>query len=128
MNVNGPNTMDDAKPPPNADDELEPQDAGHGEEPDRLGDLLDEIVDPQFEVFARLIRNEALGKQPSDTASPTAQIDREVLVAERTIANLTDALSKIGFSEAIATKLKEEEARLVMLSGDGLPKARVESG
>ena len=53
--------MDDAKPPPNADDELEPQDAGHGEEPDRLGDLLDEIVDPQFEVFARLIRNEALG-------------------------------------------------------------------
>jgi len=38
--------------------------------------------------------------------------------AERRIANLTEALAKVGWSEALATKLREEEVQLGELKAE----------
>jgi hypothetical protein len=42
----------------------------------------------------------------------TSEIDREIAAAERTVANLTDTLARVGHSDAIAGRLQHEEGRL----------------
>jgi hypothetical protein len=59
--------------------------------------------------------NAAVGKQSDTAPSPTAQIDREIFATQKAVANLTDAFAQMGFSPAVATKLKTEEDRLQKL-------------
>lgn len=52
----------------------------------------------------------ALAKTPQ-----TSAVDQEIGAAEKKVANLTDALGKVGFSEALGNALRAEEERLRLL-------------
>ena len=47
--------------------------------------------------------------------TPNESVHRRVEECQRRIANLTEALAKAGWSEGLATKLREEEASLAKL-------------
>ncbi len=70
------------------------------------------------EVIKRFV-SEAQRKIASlDKRTPSVDADRRVHDSERRIANLTETLAKLGWSDAIAAKLKEEESVLVRLKGE----------
>lgn len=48
----------------------------------------------------------------SEVSTAGDDLDRRVRDCERRIANLTEALAKVGWSDALAAKLREEEAQL----------------
>ena len=53
-----------------------------------------------------------------DKKTPNVDAERRVHESERRIANLTETLAKLGWSDAIAAKLKEEESVLVRLRAE----------
>lgn len=54
----------------------------------------------------------------SENTSPLEEADRRVCDCERRIANLTESLAKVGWSDALAAKLREEEALLGRLKSE----------
>ncbi len=72
-------------------------------------DLFDRFVST-FKQRVATLRGESHGD--ADDA------DRRVRECERRIANLTEALAKVGWSESLGNKLREEEALLVRLKAD----------
>lgn len=66
------------------------------------------------ERFIRVFRERvaARGKQAPDAAE---EAERQVHECERRIANLTESLARVGWSDALAAKLREEEATLARL-------------
>jgi DNA invertase Pin-like site-specific DNA recombinase len=71
-------------------------------------DMLREVLDAFTEELNRSRR-----AQPARETS----LDAEIATAEKTIANLIDALGRVGFSEALGAKLRSEEDRLRALKG-----------
>jgi hypothetical protein len=57
-------------------------------------------------------------------SSATEQIDRRIRDGERRVANLTEALAKAGWSDALAEKLRDEEAQLGRLKGERVGAAK----
>jgi len=50
------------------------------------------------------------------TDGKVVALERHTRDAERRVRNLTEGIAKVGWSEALATKLKAEEARLATLN------------
>ncbi len=76
-----------------------------------LSALHDTLTDP--DVIAHFIehaqrRIAAMSRKPDEDDT----LDRRVRECERRVANLTETLAKLGWSDAIAGKLKEEEIAL----------------
>lgn len=82
-----------------------------------MGALRDTLGHP--DVIARFVdqAQRRIAAQAKNTHADD-DIDRRVREAERRIANLTDTLAKLGWSDAIAAKLKEEEGTLARLKGE----------
>lgn len=83
-----------------------------------LGALKDTLSHP--EVIARFVdqaqrRIAALAKQ---TPGPADDVERRVREGERRLANLTETLAKLGWSDAIGAKLKAEEEGLARLKSE----------
>ena len=76
-----------------------------------FNDLQKKLLAPGAVAYFVDAFNRELAKAAKAPA-PTADLDREIAVAERAIANLTDALARVGYSDAIAARLRDEEARL----------------
>lgn len=72
-------------------------------------DLFDRFVST-FKQRVATLRGESHGD--ADNA------DRRVRECERRIANLTEALAKVGWSESLGNKLREEEVLLVRLKAE----------
>lgn len=68
-------------------------------------DAVKRFVDQAQRRIARLAKTDS-----TDTA-----VERRVRESERRLAHLTETLAKLGWSDAIAAKLKEEEAQLARL-------------
>ena len=85
--------------------------------------LRDKLDRPELvERFASVFRQRVVA---SLAQKPQANDWQErVRDCERRIANLTEALAKVGWSEALATKLREEEATLGVLKGKRSSAAR----
>lgn len=82
---------------------------------DALRDRLDkpELIERFIAVFqqrAAELRVEAPGA--------AEEAERRVTDCERRIANLTDALARVGWSDSIAAKLRDEEAQLARLRAE----------
>lgn len=60
----------------------------------------------------------------AENVSPEDEADRRVRDCERRIANLTESLAKVGWSDALAAKLREEEALLGKLKSERAAAAR----
>jgi site-specific DNA recombinase len=58
---------------------------------------------------------------------PSDDVDRRVRESEHRVANLTDALAKVGWSDALAVRLREEEAVLGRLKSERTARARTDS-
>lgn len=56
--------------------------------------------------------------------TPNESVHRRVEECQRRIANLTEALAKAGWSEGLASKLREEEASLAKLKTERTSDAR----
>jgi hypothetical protein len=80
-----------------------------------LKDKLDrpELVERFVASFQR--RVSALQRQGSGAPDETARRVRE---CERRVANLTESLAKVGWSEALASKLRDEENLLAKLRAE----------
>jgi hypothetical protein len=65
-----------------------------------------ELVERFVSTFRERVASRSRARGPKD------ETDRRVRDCERRIANLTESLAKIGWSEALATKLREEESQL----------------
>ncbi len=92
-----------------------------------LAALRDTLSHP--DVIARFVdqaqrRIAAVGKK---SAGPESESERRVRESERRIANLTDTLAKLGWSDAIAAKLKDEEATLARLRSERAKVAKTEA-
>ncbi|HEY1954378.1 MAG TPA: hypothetical protein VGH28_02175 [Polyangiaceae bacterium] len=59
-----------------------------------------------------------------DGLSESDVVERRVRDCERRLANLTDALAKVGWSEALANKLRDEESHLAKLKAERAATAR----
>ena len=79
---------------------------------DAVKDKLDwpELV----ERFMAVFRQRASALQAESPAA-TEETDRRLRDSERRVANLTESLAKLGWSEALASRLREEEAQLARL-------------
>lgn len=93
-----------------------------------LAALHDTLNDP--ELVKRFVesasrRIAALGKK---TGAAGEEADRKLRECERRMANLTETLAKLGWSDAVATKLKEEEATLGRLKAERARGASAETG
>lgn len=77
-----------------------------------------ELVDRFIAKF--LQRTKQRGKEPTEDGA----VDRRVRDAERRLANLTETIAKLGWSDAVAAKLREEEAQLGKLKAERTASAR----
>jgi len=66
---------------------------------------------------AEVFVEEFLKRVGAEPVGEPTELEKEIQEAERHVANLTDALMRIGHSEAVASKLAEEENRLRLLRG-----------
>ncbi|MGH7283010.1 MAG: zinc ribbon domain-containing protein [Polyangiaceae bacterium] len=77
-----------------------------------VGALKQALDEPRalarFEAAFRERASELDGEQQASTPD----LDREARDAEKRIANLTESLARVGWSEALSVKLAEEERRL----------------
>ena len=85
-----------------------------------LRDKLDrpELVERFISVFRQRVAAGLAHKPQADAP------DARLRDCERRIANLTEALAKVGWSEALAAKLREEEATLGTLKSERASAAR----
>ena len=69
------------------------------------------------ELIERFIRvfKEKTAARLFEHSKVTDEADRRIRDVERRIANLTDSLARVGWSEALAAKLRDEEAQLAKL-------------
>ena len=83
-----------------------------------LGALKEALDGP--EVLARFDAafRERVGELETEQRVSTPDLDRGVREAEKRIANLTESLARVGWSDALAAKLAEEERRLASLKGE----------
>lgn len=83
-----------------------------------LGALQDTLSHP--DVIARFVdqAQRRIAALEKTSARPDDDVERKVREAERRIANLTETLAKLGWSDAIAAKLKDEETALAKLKGE----------
>ena len=64
-----------------------------------------------------------MGELETEQRVSTPDLDRGVREAEKRIANLTESLARVGWSDALAAKLAEEERRLAGLRGERAQKS-----
>jgi site-specific DNA recombinase len=83
-------------------------------------ELIDKFVASFSQQFDKVLRGES---------QELRTLQRQVEAAEKRVRNLTDALGRMGFSEAVATQLRLEEqnvayarAKLAAASSEGRPK------
>ncbi len=92
-----------------------------------VGALREKLDRPEFiERFIAAFRQRSTELR-TETPSAAAEADRRVREAERRIANLTDALARVGWSESVAAKLRDEEAQLGLLKAERATAARSRS-
>ncbi len=60
----------------------------------------------------------------SQSPSATEDADRRVRDGERRVANLTDSLARVGWSDALAARLREEETQLGRLKTERAASAK----
>lgn len=65
--------------------------------------------------FVDRFRERLTDLQGRSKGDATKKLDREVQLAEIAIKNLTDAIGRHGYSDAIGSQLKEQEAKLEIL-------------
>jgi TolA-binding protein len=70
-----------------------------------------------FARFENAFRNRA-AQLESERSASTPDLDRSLRDAEKRIANLTESLAHVGWSEALSEKLAEDERRLETLKRD----------
>jgi hypothetical protein len=56
----------------------------------------------------------------SERSTSKDDVDRRVREGERRVAHLTEALAKVGWSDALASKLRKDECQLGKLEGRAL--------
>lgn len=80
-----------------------------------LGALRDTLLEPG--LLRRFVErfNARLASAGSKTTGGAEQLDKAIRLAEAAVLNLTDAVAKMGFSEALRERLADEEARLTDL-------------
>lgn len=77
-----------------------------------LGALQDALTDPLLaERFQRSFERR-FGELTRSSSSDTADIERRIREAEGRVRNVTEAMAKIGYSEALLEQLRIEEGRL----------------
>jgi hypothetical protein len=69
-----------------------------------------------YEAFASEFRRRG-AERLAEGRSERTDVDREIRESEKRIANLTEAIARVGWSDAVAAKLAEEERRLEKLEG-----------
>ena len=69
------------------------------------------------ERFVRVFKEKPAARH-AEHSKVTNEADRRIRDVERRIANLTDSLARVGWSDALAAKLRDEEAQLVKLKTD----------
>jgi site-specific DNA recombinase len=69
------------------------------------------------ERFVAMFRQRSTALRSSNRPA-TDEIDRRVRESERRIANLTESLAKLGWSDALAARLPDEEAQLGRLKAE----------
>jgi site-specific DNA recombinase len=83
-----------------------------------LGALQDALTDPLLaERFHRSFERR-LGELSRAMPTDTAGVERRLQEAEGRIRNVTEAMAKIGYSEALLKQLRIEEDRLAALQAD----------
>lgn len=70
-----------------------------------------------IERFVRVFK-ERTASRHHEHAKASEEIDRRIRDCERRIANVTDSLARVGWSEALAAKLRDEEAVLGRLKAE----------
>ena len=81
-----------------------------------VGELKKVLSQPrEVAAFLEGFKQRILEHSKADDGS--ADFKRRIATTQRNIANLTNAIGKMGFSEAIANRLKEEESKLHSLKG-----------
>ncbi|MBX3218883.1 MAG: zinc ribbon domain-containing protein [Labilithrix sp.] len=83
-----------------------------------LGALKDTLGHPEFIERFREQAQRRIGAAGKKGTQSDPEIDRRIRESERRIANLTDSLGKLGWSDAIGAKLKEEEGLLGRLKAE----------
>jgi site-specific DNA recombinase len=80
-----------------------------------LKDKLDrpELVERFIAVF-----QQRAGALKTENPAATEEMERRLRDSERRIANLTESLAKLGWSDALASRLREEEAHLGRLKAE----------
>jgi DNA invertase Pin-like site-specific DNA recombinase len=86
--------------------------------------LRDKLDKPELiERFIATFRRRAAALR-ANTSTATDEMDLRIRDGERRIANLTDALARVGWSESVAAKLRDEEAQLAHLKAERTATAR----
>lgn len=90
-----------------------------------LVSALKEKLD-QPEVFERFFSafKQRVAALRNEQPSAAEELDRRTRDAEHRIANLTESLAKVGWSDALASRLREEEAQLSRLKAERNAAAR----
>ena len=83
-----------------------------------VGALKGKFDEPELlERFVSSLRGRVATLRAENAPGPD-DAERRVRECERRIANLTESLAKVGWSDALATKLREEEAQLGRLKSE----------
>lgn len=86
--------------------------------------LKEKLVQPDLiERFVSKFKQRTAARR-KEAAGPTDDIDHRVRDCERRLANLTESLAKLGWSDALASKLREEEAMLGKLKTERSARAK----
>jgi len=86
--------------------------------------LKEKLVQPDLiERFVAKFKQRTAARH-KEAGSPTDDIDHRVRDCERRLANLTESLAKLGWSDALASKLREEETLLGKLKTERTAKAK----
>jgi site-specific DNA recombinase len=80
--------------------------------------LRDKLDRPELiERFVAVFRQRSNALRSANPAA-TDELDRRVRDCERRVANLTESLAKLGWSDALASKLRDEETQLCRLKAE----------
>jgi DNA invertase Pin-like site-specific DNA recombinase len=80
-----------------------------------LGFLRETVADPA--LVARFIKQFEQHYAQLEKNAPAAELGEKIRETEQRVRNLLDALAKMGWSESLAARVKEEEERLTTLRG-----------
>ena len=80
--------------------------------------LRDKLDKPELiERFAQMFEQRTAALR-SQTPSATEEVERHLRDAKHRIANLTDSMARVGWSDALGARLREEEAQLNRLKSE----------